>query len=244
MQQKCYGITPCKNKKYVATRQKQHLRPLNPNLNLKADHTEHVHKHRHLGVIIDDEFNWQSHITYVKKTVSPPPPKKKKKKKKYFIILLLSQLKHLMDTFKRKLVYHAHISSHLTYASTVWDGCSYILLQKLHSFHSRAAKLMLPDSSTTTEATIQRLERNLCSEKALLVFKACRNHAPQYPASLFVCSNSRSSRSIILPKPRIDLFKTSFSFSGASIWNSISAQIKACSSLTCVKRQLHKMLRR
>ena len=54
----------------LATRQKQQLRPLNLNLSLKADHTEQVHEHQHLGVIIDDEFSWQSHVTYVCKTVS------------------------------------------------------------------------------------------------------------------------------------------------------------------------------
>ena len=54
----------------LATRQKQQLRPLNLNLSLKADHTEQVHEHRHLGVITDDEFSWQSHVTYVCKTVS------------------------------------------------------------------------------------------------------------------------------------------------------------------------------
>ena len=114
-----------------------------------------------------------------------------------------------------------------------------------NSLHRRAAKLMLPHPSTTTEAKIQRLgllplREKLRFNKALLVFKACRNLAPHYFTSLFVCSNSRSSRTIILPKPRIDLFKTSFSFLGASIWNSIPAQITACSSLTCFKRQLHK----
>ena len=44
---------------------------------------------------------------------------------------ILSQLKHFVDTSKRKLFYHARISSHLTYASTVWDGCSDILFKKL-----------------------------------------------------------------------------------------------------------------
>ena len=68
----------------------------------------------------------------------------------------------LLDTSKRKLFYHAHISSHLTYASTVLDGWSEIILQggekKLNSLHKRAAKLMLPNRSITTEAKIQLRE--------------------------------------------------------------------------------------
>ena len=138
-------LHPAKTKTMLlATRQKHQLRPLNLNLSLKADHTEQVHEHRHLGVIIDDEFSWQSHVTYVCKTVSKH-------------LFLLFQLKHFVDTSKRKLFYHAHISSHLTYASTVWDGRSDILFQKLNSLHRRAAKLMLPDPFITTEAKIRRL---------------------------------------------------------------------------------------
>ena len=58
---------------------------------------------------------------------------------------LLSQLRHFVDTPKRKLFHLAHVFPHLTYASTVWDGCSDIILNKLNSLHRRAAKLMISD---------------------------------------------------------------------------------------------------
>ena len=48
----------------------------------------------------------------------------------------------------------AHMSPHLIHVSTVWDGCSDILFQKINSRHRRAAKLMLPDSSLTTKAKL------------------------------------------------------------------------------------------
>ena len=81
------------------------------------------------GTFTDDEFSWPPHIIGACKTV-------------YFYFLnLLSQLRHFVDTLKCKLFYHAHISPHLTYASTVWDSCSDILFNKLNSLHRRAAKL-------------------------------------------------------------------------------------------------------
>ena len=110
----------------LATRQKHQLRPLHLNLSLKNSHIEQVHEHRHLGVIIDDEFSWRPHITDTCQTVSEN-------------LYLLSQLRHFVDTPKRKLFYHAHVSPHLTYASTVWDGCSDILFNKLNSLHRRAS---------------------------------------------------------------------------------------------------------
>ena len=153
-----------------------------------------------------------------------------------------------MDTPKRKLFYHAHISSHLTYASTVWDGCSDILLNKLNSLHRRAAKLM-SNSSLSTDTKLRYLgilplKEKLVFNKAVLVFKAYKNLAPPYLKLLFICSNIRATSSYItLPKPRIDLFKTSFSFSGASLRNTIPNQIKSGSSLTSFKTQLYKWIR-
>ena len=54
----------------LTTRQKHQLRPLHLNLSLKDSHIEQVHEHRHLGVIIDDEFSWRPHIIGTYKTVS------------------------------------------------------------------------------------------------------------------------------------------------------------------------------
>ena len=164
-------LPPAKTKSMLlTTRQKHQLRPLHLNLSLKDSHTEQVHEHRHLGVIIDDEFSWRPHITGTCKTVSNN-------------IYLLSQLRHFMDTPKRKLFYHAHISPYLTYTSAVWDGCSDILFNKLNSLHRRAAKLMIYDSSLSTDTKllylgILPLKEKLMFNKAVLVFKAYKNLAP------------------------------------------------------------------
>ena len=195
-------LHPAKNKKYarlLTTRQKHQLRPLHLNLSLKDSHTEQVLEHRHLGVITDDEFSWRPHIIGTCKTVSKN-------------LYLLSQLRHFVDTPKHKLFYHAHISSHLTYASTVWDGCSDILFNKLNSLHRRAAKLMISDSSLSTDTKLRYLgllplKENVMFNRAVLVFKTYKNLAPPYLKQLFICSNTRAtSRFITLPKPRIYLF--------------------------------------
>ena len=68
----------------LATRQKHQLRPLHLNLSFNDIHIEQVHEHRHLGVIIDDEFSWRPRITGTCKTVSKH-------------LYLLSQLRHFVD---------------------------------------------------------------------------------------------------------------------------------------------------
>ena len=163
-------------------------------------------------------------------------------------LYLLSQLRHFVDTPKRKLFGHACISPHLTYTSTVWDCCSDTLLNRLNSLHRKAAKF-ISDSTLTTDTKLRYLgllplKEKLMFNKAVLVFKAYINLAPPYLKQLFSCSNTHAtSRFITLPKPKIYLFKTSFSFSGASLWNTIPTQIKSCNSLISFKTQLHKWFR-
>ena len=193
-------LHPAKTKSMLlTTRQKHQLRPLHLNLSLKDSHIEQVHEHQHLGVIIDDEFSWRPHIIGTCKTVS-------------IFFYLLSQLRHFVDTPKRKLFYHAHISSHLTYASTVWDGCSDILFNKLNSLHRRAAELIISDSSLSTNTKLRYLgilplKEKLMFNKAVLVFKAYQNFAPPYLKQVFISSSTRAtSRFITLPKLRIYTF--------------------------------------
>ena len=98
----------------------------------------------------------QSHVTYACKAVSNN-------------LFLLSQLKHFVDTSKRKLFDHAHISSRLTYASTVWDGWSDIVFQKnlilfIGELQSWCFPIHPQQQKLRCSAWVySRLERNLCS---------------------------------------------------------------------------------
>ena len=109
------------------------------------------------------------------------------------------------------VLYHAHMSPHY-YASTVSDGCSDLLCKALNGLHRRAAKLILTDPSLTLETKLQHLGLlsigdKLRFDKTVLVFKACRSLGPPYVKTVFICSNTRaSSRTITVPKPRINIF--------------------------------------
>ena len=88
----------------IATRQKHQLSPLQVKLILGK--TEQVHEHRVLGVTIDTELKWQSHLNNVCKIVSKN-------------VFLLSLLRYYVNVKARKLSYSAHILSHINYASTL-----------------------------------------------------------------------------------------------------------------------------
>ena len=72
--------------------------------------------------------------------------------------------------------------------------------------------------------------------KAKLMYKVSNNIAPEYLTDLFKMRDSNSNSNLnlrsvsnkknLIPKPKINLFKNSLSYSGALVWNSIPLDIK------------------
>ena len=68
------------------------------------------------------------------------------------------------------------------------------------------------------------------------MYKVSNNIAPEYLTDLFKMRESNSNSTLnlqsvsnkhfLIPKPKINLFKNSLSYSGALVWNSIPLDIK------------------
>ena len=75
--------------------------------------------------------------------------------------------------------------AHTDYASVVWVGCSDVLKKRLNSLHRRAAKLIFPDTTLTTEQKlkemrIKSLQKQLEYNKGLFMYRILSNEAPGY----------------------------------------------------------------
>jgi hypothetical protein len=227
-------VHPKKTKSMVITSRQKHQRlPLKLNLCIGTDNVEQVKTHRVLGVTIDDELKWQTHITNVCKTVARN-------------VYLLGKLKFYVDSDARLMFFNAHVMSHINYASTVWSNAGDVHLKKLNSLHRRAAKSLVSNSYLSTDEklislNILPLNKQFELNTAVLVYKARNALVPAYVHNLLVNSDNRyASGKYILPRTRIDLYKTSFSFAGASIWNSLQLKARSCKTLSSFKSSVKK----
>ena len=155
----------------LTTRQKLQRGPLTLNLTLGKSPVEQVREHRVLGVITDEELKWQSHVDNICKHLSKN-------------VFLLSQVRHYVDSDARKIFFHAHLLSHINYASTVWSGASEVHLKKLNFLHSRAAKLILPDQSLSTmekiKLNILPIDKQFNFNWCIIMFKIHTCKVPPY----------------------------------------------------------------
>ena len=134
----------------------------------------------------------------------------------------------------------------LTYALRKKEKKSDVLKNRLNSLHGRAVKLILPDTTPTTdrklkEMRIMSLQKQLEYKKSLFMYRLLSNEAPEYISNLYTHTSSCYSKSrnyhLSLPRPKIDIFKTSISFSGAYLWNNLPLTVRSCQSLSSFKRK-------
>ena len=150
-----------------------------------------------------------------------------------------------------KIFYHAHIQPHIDFASTVWDGASEAHLKPLNSLHRRAIKRVSdknPEISTDDkfkQLGILPLQKQLLFNKAVLMRKITLSATPSYLTSMFrtTHTNSRTPRdSLVMPRPRRDIFMMSLSYSGAKVFNSLQEPVRTAQTINAFKARLQKHL--
>ena len=103
-------------------------------------------------------------------------------------------------------------------------------------------KIELPIEQKMSALGILNPPQQLAYNKGIFTHKVLNNNSPDYLAQLFISHQSHYSHSWNnVPRP-FDLFKTSISFAGASLWNSLPQNMKSCISLPYFKCNLHKYM--
>ena len=234
----CYNnhmiLNPEKTKcMVITTRQKHQLEKLKLNLVVNNHFIEQVSEHRHLGVIIDEQLSWDKHVSTISKSVARN-------------VYLLSRLSHVTNSEACFFFFHAHVMSLINYASNLWDSCNDTHLSKLKSVHKRALKVLRKVSSGfQNEYALCRplsLTNHLIYNKCILMHKIMHRKCPSYLEKTFTSTPRSSTNSrhmtLILPKPRIDLFKSSLEYSGTFWWNNLPKHLKQPCSIKTFKNKL------
>ena len=181
-----------------------------------------------LGVFVDATFSWTANINNIIKNVNSS-------------LALLRRIKKYLNHKTRILFYNAYILPHLDYCCSIWGDCSKYLLESLLKLQKRTARIILDEhdlkkqsSELFRECGIVPITKRILYHKALLMNKSKNELAPEYLSNLIVSANNKesydtrfsSSDNFLVPKPNTELYKSSFSFSGPKVWNSLPSEIK------------------
>ena len=165
------------------------------------------------------------------------------------LLFLLSRIKLYLPLSMRKMFFNSYILPHLDYCCIIWGNCSKSLQDRVIRFQKRAARLILDKSIDTPSADLfaelrwMAFPERVKYQKAVLMYKTLHGQAPEYLANSFTFNSdihqrqlrSSSMPQLYTPRPRTELFRKSFKYSGANIWNSLPIHIRNSDSVTNFK---------
>lgn len=235
-------LNPSKTKVLLITTSQKRSR-IRTSLSLKYDNIllDVTTGDKILGVFINQNLKWDMHITFLRNKIAKN-------------LWLLSRIKSNIPLDYRIIFYKAYVQPHLDYCNVIWGNTTKSNLNSLILLQKRACRIILGDRYTTFSESIQKINsltinQRIILQKAKFMYRVSQKKIPSYIQDLFqyntyLSKNLRSSNSLnfIIPKPNIELFKESVSYSGTVLWNSIPADIRASETIKQFSTKCEKWL--
>ena len=195
--------------------------------------------HKHLGVILQNDCKWNSHIESIVAKIRP-------------LIACLRSYKYIFSRKTLEILYKSYILPHLDYSDVVWDNCPAVLSNELENTHLEALRIITGSVRGTSHEKLYResgfitLKARRDRHKLLMFFKLINGHLPNYLSAyippLVSDINPYHRRRPFerqVPVSRTELYRHSFFPSTTVLWNNLPDEIKLLNSISSFKRNLH-----
>ena len=204
-------------------------------LKIRDNELEDVQNTKYLGVQIDSSLDWKEQIKAVSTKVSRA-------------VGFLKHAKSFLPKETLKTLYAGIVEPHFRYCCSVWGCCGSMELDQLQKLQNRAARVITnsnfdaPSRPLIQELGWKTIEELINGETKTMVFKSLHDLAPEYLRSLFTRNSQCSVHALRntvtdlkLPRKNSANGQKCFSYRGAKLWNSLSAESKQASSLNSFK---------
>ena len=154
-------------------------------IELGGNNIKRVKETKTLGVIVDDQLNWQTHLDSIVTKVSKG-------------IGMIRRMKAFVPQMTLISVYNAIILPHFDYCSLVWDTCSNYLLEKLQKMQNRAARVITGKSyevrsdDILRELNWQPLVERRNDNKAVFMYKIKNGEYLANISNIFNVANNQA----------------------------------------------------
>ena len=191
-------------------------------------------KTKFLGMWLDENLKWNTHIQKLTLKLTRN-------------INLLRYNQNLMPTSTKKLVYHAHISSHMQYGMLLWgNNASEEQINKLQKTQNKCIHHILPKTNTNTayyKLGILKIKDMLTLSNLKFGYKLAHNLLPTNIKTICLEDskkqrllpqhkyNTRTRNMPNLPKATSKLYKNSFLYKGPRSVLSVETEVQNLSTL-------------
>ena len=205
-------------------------------IDIKGQEIKVVRSCNCLGIIIDDELSWDTHVRKITKSFSS------KVKKLY----------KMREMPKSTLlpIYFQGILSSVLYGIIIWGNCSRSIMQNVEKIHIRAARFIhrikkrISDNKILQKVNWKPIEHYYKRNIACKAYKLYNGLASPLLQELITKSNSsrknRNELKLEAPEFRYVEYKRSFRYRVATTWNNIPCSLREKSSISTFKTALKK----
>ena len=194
--------------------------------------------HKHLGVILQNDCKWNSHIESIVAKTRP-------------LIACFRSFKYKFNRKTLEILYKSYILPHFDYADVVWDNCSAVLSNELENIHLDALRTIIGAVKGTSheklylESGFTSLQERRKRHKLILFFKLVNGILPVYlnayipplVSDINPFPRRRPSERQV-PEFRLETYHDTYFPSTTELWNDLPDTIKEQTSISNFKRKL------
>ena len=194
-------------------------------------------KVRNLGVILDSDLNFNSHIKSVTSAA-------------FYHLKNIARIKNIVSKADLEILIHAFVSSRLDYCNGLLTGLSKQAVKQLQYIQNAAARVLTRTRKYDHISPVLRslhwlpVAQRIDFKTALLVYKSLHGLAPKYITDMLVpYEPARALRStgtglLLVLRVRTKHGEAAFQIHAAKIWNNLPENVRQASSLTMLKTVL------
>ena len=222
----------------IASRQKLSTFSKTPSFSINDYTVKEVSSTKSLGVLIDQNLNWECQIQSISKKIASA-------------LGAIKRISHLLPFSILMNVYNGLVQSHFDYCNVVWGTCGIGLSDKLQKLQNRATRILMYASYDCNVDDLfrvlgwRKLKHQRLVSTAIMMYKTLHGMTPECLRSRFLSRDDittyrlrNTENKLALPQPRTNYLKKSFSYSGAALWNSLSQDLRSAASLNDFKTKL------
>ena len=206
-------------------------------LNIKIDDSplNQVNETKFLGIIIDNQLTWKSHISYVSSKVSKS-------------IGIICRLKFLLNKSTLKTLYFSLVYPYLFYGAIIWGNTYNSRLERLRILQKKIIRIITnsPYLAHTnplySSESILKLDDIIKLEIATFMYLVENNQAPSTFENVFKHNNeihshnTRQSKKFHTISRRTKLGQFSISYMGPLVWNEYNHLQENCKNIYRFKK--------
>jgi len=212
-----------------------------PKIKIDGQLLDTVQETNFLGIILDDELSWKSHINYTSKKIAKA-------------VGILTKLKQFLNNKSLVQLYYSFVHPYLIYGNIIWGNAPATSLWPVYKLQKVAIRIITNTPSGNSSLhhcktlRILRLPEIYTFNVTLFMYKFYHKMLPPSLDSLFQKNrdfhshNTRGASKLRPPKIKTTMAEKFITSTGVKLWNDVSQKINPSVKIGTFKQSLITLL--